>query len=256
MKGRRWLWVAVLAVLLSESALVGFLVARTYWQGRAGGTAVSRGRAVAERMGCFGCHGPGGTAPIANPGADGGNVPQWTGGTWMMYNDSPADVRSWILNGHPNGKKPDAGALIAMPAYASRLRGREADDLVAYVLTTMQYGALDDAAVAGGKDVATRFGCFGCHGAEGRGLIQNPGSFKGYVPPWEGPDYAELVANDQEFGEWVRQGITQRFRANPAARRFLDRQALRMPAYGDRIKDDEIAHLLAYVRWIRAHPRG
>lgn len=253
---RRWIWVAVLAVLLSESALLGFLVARTYWQDRAGGTPVSRGRAVAERMGCFGCHGPGGTTPIANPGADGGAVPQWTGGTWMMYNDSEADVRSWILHGHPTNKKPDAGALIAMPAYASRLHGRELNDLVAYVLTAMQYGSLDDPAVSGGKDVATRFGCFGCHGTEGRGLILNPGSFKGYVPPWEGADYTELVANEQEFGEWVRKGVSERFRKNLAARRFLDHQALRMPAYGDRIKDEELKQLAAYVKWVRAHPRG
>jgi len=50
-----------------------------------------------------------------------------------------------------------------------------------------------------GKDAAWRLGCFGCHGPEGRGLLANPGSFTGYVPAWDGPDYAELVHDQQEF---------------------------------------------------------
>ena len=98
-------------------------------------------------------------------------------------------------------------------------------------------------------------GCFGCHGPEGRGLVSNPGSFKGFIPPWDGEDYTELVRNSAEFAQWVRRGVSDRFQANPAARTILATQAIRMPAYGDRVSDEELRDLEAYVAWVRAHPR-
>ena len=101
-----------------------------------------------------------------------------------------------------------------------------------------------------------RFGCFGCHGLEGRGLVANPSSLKSYIPAWDSDDYLELVENDDEFRQWVRSGISDRFRANPAARHFVEGQQIPMPAFGDRIGDADLDHLLAYVRWVRAHPRG
>jgi len=219
---------------------------------------VARGREVAERMGCFGCHGPGGERPIPNPGATGGageEVPRWGGGMWMMFNHEAADVRAWIRDGHPSGREPDEAALLQMPAYGDRLSEDEIDDLTAYVLAVSQFGWPEDPQVAAGREVAVRFGCFGCHGPEGRGLVANPGSLKGYVPPWDGDDYADLVRSDEELRQWVRNGISDRFRANPAARRILATQALPMPAYGDLIDDEELDALAAYIDWVRANPR-
>jgi mono/diheme cytochrome c family protein len=253
---RRGLWVVVLGgVVLAQAAAIGFLGARAYWRGRSEGTPVVRGRAVADRLGCFGCHGPGGAASIPNPGARGGRVPMWTGGTWMMYNADEDDVRGWILDGHPPDREPDAGALIPMPAYRGAIAEADLDDLVAYVLAASQFGRLDDPAIAAGRNVANRNGCFGCHGPEGRGLIENPLSFKGYIPPWDGDDYLELVRDGEEFRQWVRNGISDRFRDNPAARAFVDRQIVPMPAYGDAITDEELDQLLAYVAWVRDNPR-
>ncbi len=246
----------VAAAALAEAVVLGLLLARAHWQRKVEGTAVVRGRAVAERSGCFGCHGPGGSRPIPNPGAKDGEVPSWTGGTWMMWNKTEQDVRAWIVEGHPPDREPDTGALIRMPAYRERLSEHEIDDLVAYVLTVSQFGWPQDPKVAEGRDVATRLGCFGCHGPEGRGLMWNPGSFKEYVPPWDGDDYSELVRSDDEFRQWVRGGITDRFRANPLARHFLDTQAIKMPAYGARVTDADLEGLLAYVAWVRANPRG
>ena len=40
---------------------------------------------------------------------------------------------------------------------------------------------------------AERLGCFRCHGPGGRGASRNPGGLKGYIPPWDGRDFAELV---------------------------------------------------------------
>jgi mono/diheme cytochrome c family protein len=256
MNGRRLAVWALAALALGQAAVLGWVLLRSRWQAGAGATPVSRGRAVAERMGCFGCHGPGGVAGIKNPGAKGGGeVPTWSGGTWMMYNQAPADVRAWILDGHPPGRSPDGKALLAMPAYRSRLEPRETDDLVAYVLAVSQLGNIDDPRAADGHEVAIRYGCFGCHGPEGRGLVADPGSLKGYVPPWDGADYADLVRSDAELRQWVRAGTIERFRSNPVARRILATEALQMPAFGSRMQPDELEALVAYVKWVRAHPR-
>ncbi len=252
---RGWVPILVLALALQAAAIL-FLLVREHWRSRVGASPVVRGREVAERLGCFACHGPGGTRPIPNPGARGGEVPQWAGGTWMMFNDSEEDVRAWILQGHPDDRPADAGALIKMPAFQGRVAGQDFEDLLAYVLAVSQFGWPEEPGVAEGRDVAVRFGCFGCHGPEGRGLLRNPGSFKGYIPPWDGDDYLELVRDEEEFRQWVRNGVSDRFRKNPLARQFLERQAVPMPAYGERISDQELASLLAYVRWLRANPRG
>jgi len=254
MSRRIWVWV-LLAVALLEAGALAVWWTRSRWQAEAG-SAVERGRAVAVRAGCFGCHGPGGVAGIPNAGAKGGGaVPSWNGGTWMMYNESEGDVRAWILDGHPPGREPDRKALLAMPAYKWRLRTGEVDDLTAYVLAVSGFGKIEDEKAAAGRDAAVRLGCFGCHGPEGRGLTSNPGSFKGYVPPWDGADYPDLVRNEAEFRQWVRNGVSDRFRGNPAARHFLVGEAIHMPAFGARASDADLDALSAYVRWVRAHPR-
>ena len=244
-----------LAAAAALAAGVAFFGARSYWQKAALDTPVQRGRRLAERMGCFGCHGAGGGQPIPNPGAKGGEVPDWTGGTWMMWNRDERDLRAWIVRGRPEHRQPDAGALIKMPAYGSRLSTRETDDLVAYVLAASHFGAIDDAGASAGHEAAYRLGCFGCHGPEGRGLVMNPGSFKGYIPPWDGDDYPDLVRDDAELREWVEDGACNRLRKNPVARRFLDKQAIAMPAYRGRISEDELRAIAAYIAWVRAHPR-
>ena len=257
MTGAHRALIAVLVVIvLAQAAGLAFLLARRSWGRAASDTPVQRGLAIAEGMGCFGCHGPGGAAPIPNPGAKGGDVPSWVGGTWMMWNRDAADLESWILDGHPVGREPDAGALIKMPAYRSRLTSAQTADLVAYVAAASHFGVIDDPAAAAGHEVAYKLGCFGCHGPEGRGLVRNPGSFKGYIPPWDGPDYPDVVRDERELAQWVRAGVSERFKSNPAARAFLDRQAVKMPAFGDRVSDADLKGIAAYVSWVRTHPRG
>lgn len=251
----RPLAVALAVVAVAEAAALGFLAWRGHAAGAAADTAVARGEAVATAMGCFACHGPGGGAPIPNPGARSGRVPAWTGGTWMMWNDSEDDVRAWIVKGHPAARKPDPGALLRMPAYGRFVRGRDLDDLVAYVLAVSQFGPPPSEAVGAGRDVAERLGCFGCHGPEGRGVVANPGSFKGYVPAWDGPDYADLVRDRNELRQWIRNGVCDRLKANPAAQAFLKRQAIRMPAFGDRVSDGDLDALAAYIGWVRENAR-
>jgi mono/diheme cytochrome c family protein len=252
---RWWVW-ALVVLVLAEGVALGALLLQSRWQREATGTAVQHGHRIAERMGCFGCHGPGGAGGVANPGTKSGStVPAWNDGTWMMYSDTEADVRAWIADGHAPGTAPTPEALLQMPAYKSRLAPEELDDLTAYVLTVMQVGQLEGK-VSEGHDAAQKLGCFGCHGPEGRGLVPNPGSFKGYTPAWEGADYTDLVRSPAEFRQWVRNGITDRFRANPAARHFVEGEVVRMPAYGDKVSDAGLEALQAYVDWVRSHPRG
>jgi mono/diheme cytochrome c family protein len=248
------LWVLA-AVALAEAAALAVTVVRERWQAAAEAGPVQRGERVALRMGCFGCHGPGGAGGIPDPGSRAGDVPTWVGGSWMMYNHAPGDVRDWIRDGHPAGQRPDAGALIKMPAFRGRMSAAELADLTVYVLTVSQFGDPADAKAVAGRDVALRFGCLGCHGPEGRGLISDPGSLKGYIPAWDGADYADLVHDDAELRQWVQKGAADRLRANPAARHFLDTEAIQMPAFGDRIKPEELDALASYVRWVRQHPR-
>ena len=64
------------------------------------------------------------------------------------------------------------------------------------------------------------------------------------------------MRDDAELAQWVRNGASDRLLANPVARRLLATQAIAMPAYGDRVTDDELRKLSAYVAWVRSHPRG
>jgi mono/diheme cytochrome c family protein len=173
----------------------------------------------------------------------------------MMWNRDERDVRAWIVNGLPDNRVRDLGALIRMPAYGRRLTEKETGDLVAYVLAASQFGTIEDEAAAAGHEVAYRLGCLGCHGSEGRGLVMNPGSFKGYIPPWDGDDYLELCRNDAEFSQWVKAGACDRLMANPVASRLLRSQAIAMPAFGDRVTDKDLHALSAYVAWVRSHSR-
>jgi len=248
--------IAVLAVAAAAFASgTIFFATRGAWQRAALDTPVQRGGRIAERMGCFGCHGAGGGQPIGNPGAKSGEVPAWPGGTWMMWNRDESDIRAWILKGRPDHREPDAAALIKMPAYGRRLAPKEADDLVAYVLATSHFGPIPDDQAAAGHEVAYRLGCFGCHGPEGRGLVMNPGSFKGYIPPWDGADFDDLVRDDGELRQWVRNGAADRLLGNPVARRILESQTISMPAYRDRVSDGDLGALAAYIAWVRRHPR-
>ncbi len=251
---RALLAVAALAAAAIASGLI-FVATRNRWQRAALDTPVQRGRLIADRMGCFGCHGAGGGQPIPNPGAKAGEVPGWTGGTWMMWNRDERDVRAWIVKGRPEHREIDAAALIKMPAYGSRLDRREIDDLVAYVLAASHFGPIPDEAASAGHEAAYRLGCFGCHGPEGRGLVLNPGSLTGYIPPWDGRDFADLVRDDAELRQWVQNGACDRLRGNPLARRLLETQAIAMPAYRGRASEDDVRAITAYIAWVRAHPR-
>jgi mono/diheme cytochrome c family protein len=226
-------------------AAVAAVAALVWWRSANIGD-VQRGADLASANGCLGCHGgPGRSPPLPRPFGE-------------LDDLEPVTLREWILDGmsrrvrqDPESRTALEAAAIRMPAWRGRLSPDQVDDLVTYVRAAAGADVPDDPGARNGYAVAERLGCFGCHGPGGRGANRNPGSLKGYIPPWDGPDFSELVANDGELREWIVSGRPRRLEANPLARFFLDRQAIRMPAFGGHVTDEELQALQAYIGWLR-----
>ena len=236
---RRTLATFVVAVLVTAITAV-------FWWRSANVGPVQRGADLALSQGCLGCHGGSGESP---------QLPR-------LFTDlddvEPETLREWILDGMPRRVREDAelrqaveAAAIRMPAWRGSLSEPQVDDLIIYLRTLAAADLPDDPAIRTGHAVAERLGCFRCHGPGGRGASRNPGSLKGYIPPWDGRDFAELVVDGAELREWILGGRPQRLQANPLARFFLDRQAIRMPAFRGFIQEEELRALEAYIGWLR-----
>jgi mono/diheme cytochrome c family protein len=244
--------------LLGAVALVALagLVGIQWWRGHNLGP-VERGRRLAGAHGCLSCHGPGGR--LADPdGTRGiGSVPSFEHDDVTEYAKSEAEIREWILDGRPRRLRDepaeDADPVLQMPAWRAVLEEREVDDLVAFVKAVSAFDPLPEQAAAG-HDTAARLGCFACHGPQGRGDTPNPGSLKGYIPSWSGADFPELARHDGEIREWIRDGSPRRLRENPVAAFFMRRQAIRMPAFGSRVSEQEVGQIIDYIRWLRTPP--
>lgn len=227
----------------------------SWWRAKDRGL-VQRGWAVAEAHGCFGCHGPGGVVGLTDPGGGVGGVPTFFHDDVTAHARDESEIREWILDGRlrrfPKEDDPGgASLLIEMPAWRDVLTTGEVDALVAYVGAASNFRAPGDPRAQTGREAAARLGCFGCHGPGGRGAVANPRSLKGYVPPWDGPDFGELVRDERELREWILDGRPRRLQDNPIARWFLDRQALKMPAYRGHLETAEADRIVDYIHWLR-----
>lgn len=221
-----------------------------------------RGRRLAERTGCFGCHGPEGLRGAANPGRTDGTVPGFEDDV-MMFAKTRDEIREWIRDGVTAAKRRSQTwraqrerGVLRMPAYGDRLSERQIEDLVAMVEASAGHPEPDDSLALAGRRRAKELGCAGCHGPGGRFQRPNPGSVRGYVPAWDGPDFPELVRDRTEFSEWVERGRSVRFGKNPLARHFLDRAAVKMPAFRRHLQPGDLDALWAYVTWLRGGNRG
>jgi mono/diheme cytochrome c family protein len=219
----------------------------------------ARGHRLAVGLGCFSCHGPGGTGNTHNPGSEEQTVPSFTERTQMMYAKTPDALREYILDGAPRRKREDPdyrakmeAAALRMPAYRSFVTDAQVDDLVAYLRAASDLIVPDEALAAAGAELAAQLSCFACHGPLGTGGVSNPGSLKGYVPAFTGADFDELVRDDDELRAWTGKGEITRISQHPVGRRFFERQAIKMPAYERFVPAGDIDKLIAYVRWLRA----
>ncbi len=220
-------------------------------------TAAARGRALAAELGCFTCHGELGRNGVTNPGSRYKTVPPFHEGTIMMFAKSDQELREYILDGAPAAKlandayrKEMREQALRMPAYRDFVDERDVDDLVAFLRASSELLYPPDGPAADGEELAHELGCFTCHGAMGSGGVANPGSLKGYIPGFYGPDYAELVRGDEELRSWIYNGGIKRLADDPLASYFLERQRVQMPAYGGFLSDRQIGDLVAYVKWV------
>jgi mono/diheme cytochrome c family protein len=255
--GRNIVIAVALIVLVVAAAAVGYDEVRHPRL-----TQELRGYELAQALGCFACHGPDGTGGVPNPGSDEKEVPAWDGGNAMMYVENEREIREWILFGHPkrlaedhdshSHGTPDQEPLLAMPAFEGVVSDRQLEYLVAYYKVVAAFDPIPPE-VRPGYSVASKNGCFGCHGPRGLVGTSNPQSFKGYIPPWRGEDYQELVKDETELRQWILEGQVGRLEANPVARYFTDRQVIQMPAYESRLSDEEVAALVAYIEWLQSN---
>jgi mono/diheme cytochrome c family protein len=254
---RRWSWSRILAVLVAiETAYLAFPLVRDFALGVEEHPAV-RGRRVAARLGCFGCHGPDGRGAVPNPGSKFDSVPAFTEQTLMMFVKSDAELREYILDGAPHRRlqsesyraQIDAQA-IQMPAFRGWLSAVEVDALVAYLRLVSGMLRPKDEKVTRGEKLATDLGCFACHGEMGMGGRPNPGSLKGYIPGFLGEDFRELVRSDEELMTWLRDGALPRISEHALGRFFFNRQRIRMPAYKRFVSEEDLAAIAAYVHWL------
>jgi mono/diheme cytochrome c family protein len=250
---------ALTALVLAAAAVVAFFVqkrVRAPYPSR-----VQRGYRVADANGCFACHGPGGLRGMADPGHGLDEVPPLAGGLVTMYAKDEGELREWILDGAPRRIRDDPAqwklreqAVIQMPAWRGLIEGEDLEDLVAFVKAVSDLETPKEDQASAGRKTAERFGCFNCHGPQGRGSLPNRLSFKGVIPAWDGADFAELARDEGEIREWILYGRPRRLQEQPAARYFLDRQPIKMPAYQGHVSEAELGELLAYIRWVRQHP--
>jgi mono/diheme cytochrome c family protein len=243
----------LVAALLAALAAIGLL---QWWRTHNVGP-VQRGARLASARGCLACHGASGR--LADPdGARGiGSVPSFEHDDVAAYARSEAEIREWILDGRPRRLRDstEPPPLLRMPPWRGRLASAETDALVAWVVASSDFAPVPGP-VAAAREAIAGLGCFACHGPQGRGDTPNPGSLKGYIPSWSGADFPELARDDAEILEWVRDGAPRRLRDNPVAAWFMKRQTIRMPAFGARVSEAELAQITFYIRWLRGPGAG
>ncbi len=217
------------------------------------------GRILAEEQGCFGCHWSFARAEIPNPGSRWGSIPRFAEGNARMYADSRQDIEEFIRFGAPRSWRESEAASarladqrIRMPAYGALLSEGEIESLVAFASAVERVERPADDLAARGRDLARSSGCFSCHGVDGSGGVANPRSLGGFIPGFLGGNFPDLVQDEAEFREWVREGTSRRLEANPLIRWFWRRQQLAMPPYRGELGDEELAALWTWIESARA----
>jgi mono/diheme cytochrome c family protein len=98
------------------------------------------GRQIAERIGCFNCHGPQGRGSMPNIRAFKGYIPAWDGADFPELAENDAEIRLWVLDGGTKRLQANPFARwfferqpIKMPAYRGQLTEAEVERIVDYI---------------------------------------------------------------------------------------------------------------------------
>ena len=258
---RRLLRVTAIALPLVVAALVvapfaGRALLR-HWERR--DNAILRGQQLAVAEGCTSCHHPAAGVEIPNPGSRWGSVPRFGGGNAFMYVEGPQEMAEFVRFGAPRSWLDDPKVVerlrhqaVRMPAFGRRLGADEVADLASWAAAEEGIGRPGGKQVEAGREVARTQGCLSCHGVEGAGGRPNPGSIGGFVPGFLGGNFPDLVHDEAEFREWVRTGSSRRLARQAWIAWFWRRQAVHMPAYRERLSDEQLGQLWAWIEALRA----
>jgi mono/diheme cytochrome c family protein len=97
-----------------------------------------------------------------------------------------------------------------------------------------------------GRRLAEQVGCFGCHGAEGKGGIFNPNRTDVVVPGW-GSELMMFAHDTGQIREWIRDGISKARSQSLEWQDERDRGVMDMPAFGKKLTVTEIGELVSLV---------
>lgn len=107
-----------------------------------------------------------------------------------------------------------------------------------------------------GRLLAEELGCFNCHRPYAGAEIPNPGSRWGTVPRFEAGNAFMYAPERRRIEEFIRYGAPRAWLDGGEVQERLDRQHLRMPVYGERLSDGEVADLVAYVAAVEGVERA
>lgn len=98
------------------------------------------GYEVAEKHGCFSCHGIGGRFDLKNPGSLVGRIPAWHGEDYEELVRDDEELREWILKGAPQRLSSNPFAswflkrqILQMPAYENRISPEDVEAIMTYI---------------------------------------------------------------------------------------------------------------------------
>jgi mono/diheme cytochrome c family protein len=97
-----------------------------------------------------------------------------------------------------------------------------------------------------GAAIAAHSGCFSCHGPEGSRGLPDPASGQA-VPQWDGGVPMMFVNGEDEVREYISDGVSRRRANSESATAERGRAAIRMPAYREVLRHEEIDDLVSYV---------
>lgn len=241
---------------------------------------VSRGAVLATAAGCAACHGSSIDDPRANFRlSDSGWQPTGIAPIWEEEH-SAESIITWVTHGVPDSKRArHQDLLMQMPAYGDdgHFNAAEIKDIAAWALavgikgfqgydnidedmpdlTADEVAALEEGElVLLGDRLSRQVGCYQCHGELGQGRIDNPASFKGYIPGFQGDDFLKLTAGGDpvEIRHWIEHGRGRAIESGllgGLAQNYFDAQAIPMPGYAEILRPAEIDLLVAYVQWLQ-----
>lgn len=99
-----------------------------------------------------------------------------------------------------------------------------------------------------GRNLVQHLGCLFCHGLGGREGIVNPNAERGYVPAWDEKEFIEKFSDPEDVIKVIRKG---RF---PDAIVGATSTPIPMPPWGNRLKDEEMNAIIAYMWDLRKTP--